>query len=279
MKNRTKVLSLLMCLFFCSTALYFGGTEEVSADPPEYYFEGQIIDDEENGLEGIYVDVTNLDTSETETVITDEDGYYEVDFDEVEWEPPFEVKVETTNAENYDYYDEIFYFGVLEDIPSYSIIQGLKGIVEEQTYYFSIYCGKFHLTEGSGYQTCTLQQSNEKKVQSDAQKGIQVGFDTYFDYLRTDTNSHYFTYYIETYDQYLTDTQTSSWNQGFTTPLNNWYTFSSQYYIWHGTLGKKQMISTNGINCYIDIPNDGNGWLPDGNGAKPHSYEANFVGA
>jgi hypothetical protein len=278
MKNFIKIFCILICLSFFLTAFSFKEIDNVTADPPTYAYEGSIVDDDGVGIEGMYVTITNLETSEDLTIITDEDGLYSVDFTELEWNPQFDVQFETTNGEELGYYDIIFYIGVVEGINVYVGTTTVKRILnDEEIYIYSIYCGSYHLTEYSGGQSSDPKDSDEKQVESDLQRRIQPGFDTYFDYTRLDTNLHSFTNYIFTQEQTGLYPKTSKFTENFTTPKEDWYTLtthSDDYYKWPGAPSKRQMVSENGIICEIQL----NGvWQPDGNGAFGHCYEADFI--
>ena len=275
MKNIKKLKCILLSVSFILIAFCFNGIEEVLADQPQYVYEGIIVDGSGNGIEGVEITVKNLETSQNVLRETDIDGIFIVDFTELEWNPQFEVKFETINAEEFYLIDVVFYIGVFEDITFYIGTTKLKNPLTGSKI-FTIDCGKYHLTESSGAQDSDFEDSNETTVESDLQRRIQPTFDTYFDYSRTDTSSHFFTYYILTKEQTGLYPVKDSYNVNFTTPLADWSTLTTHnggYYKWPGMIGQKQMVSENGINCYILLNNV---WQPDGSGAGAHGYQADF---
>ena len=110
MKKKCKrVLSIFLCMVLSTTMFFSIGVREAIAESDCYLY-GYITDLEEDPLEDIEVVVTNLETEESVTVYTDENGFYEVDFQEEQWEPEFDVQIKTDFQELVIavLYDEVF---------------------------------------------------------------------------------------------------------------------------------------------------------------------------
>jgi hypothetical protein len=114
-----KISGLFICFLFFTIIPIFYNLENVYAESPHYEFEGLIFDENERPFEGILVKIENLDTSQEVFRVTDEDGFFYIDFTSEGWEVPFEVNIETLNAFQFGYNDIEIQNGIYEEMNQY----------------------------------------------------------------------------------------------------------------------------------------------------------------
>ncbi len=268
---------VLVVLIFSQFAII---TKGVSS----FNIEGEILDESDNGIEGIEITIINLDEPALDPIVvyTDNQGYYCADIFEEGWDLPVNIQVETTNAETIGYYDASIICKITESMIGQTntiILIPVQQNPQPVNYYID--CGNYELTEDGSWsdqtQDSDFEDSDEKAVLSNFQKQIRPYFATTLDYDRANEYSHHYVCYIETCEiRYgLNSLHTNYATGGFTGTTEVSHV---PYHIYTHDTGEKGMCSTAGYNIevFLDYIGEEGEWCSDGGGCGAHGYTATF---